>query len=196
MTSTNASVMPRTIDCQICTASGKLDFITFQCNHKCCKDCYSKISKCHLCRYEFKKCKVMKTTVTLAAFESIHIPFHFDAISREVDEALFERNCAIMLLVLTINNIDVTKCKLNDFTIDNDNIEVDDGLMNKIADSMGIIRKDADIDNVFAVNLVSEGNLTVEEIKNFMRLCCEVRLEKVKYKDDELLARILDKNLI
>ena len=188
-------------ECIICTMN-KSEFITFQCKHKCCKDCYTKINKCHMCRYVFKKCKIMKTTVTLKSLggtmlnNPITLPFHFDAISREVGDELFGRNSAIMLHELTLQGIDVTKCVLNDFTIDNDNIEIDEYFMNKIADDMGIIRNGVNIqmavDDEEAFAFADVCGIPEADIVNFMRICCEIRYIKVNYKDDELLTRIKD----
>jgi hypothetical protein len=38
--------------CDICTMFS-IDFITFDCKHSYCKECFSKIDKCHMCRALF-----------------------------------------------------------------------------------------------------------------------------------------------
>jgi hypothetical protein len=46
-------------ECVICTMSST-KFITFESNNLCCKECFSKIDKCHMCRAPIKRIKPMK----------------------------------------------------------------------------------------------------------------------------------------
>ena len=63
----------------MCTICSDI-FITFDCGHKCCKECYAKINKCHMCRAEFNIIKIMKVDVIFESksYGDIRFPFYFD----------------------------------------------------------------------------------------------------------------------
>jgi hypothetical protein len=86
------------------------EFITFECKHSCCKECFSKIDKCHMCRALFKKIRIMVVDV-IFPYEDEDDPdnnittesFYFDPFNSWVNEELM--NISRYILMHTIDNL-------------------------------------------------------------------------------------------
>ena len=137
--------MTSATECNICTMN-KSNFITFKCSHSCCDECYSKISKCHICRSRLDKIEVKKLYISI---HNILIPFYFCRDSFEVDyELQVERNAYIIHNILAAHNITgfMDKIKFSyDVAIDLSSIEKDIYLTNRLTDNLGRLKKDIDI---------------------------------------------------
>jgi hypothetical protein len=123
-------------ECEICTMSST-EFITFDCKHSCCKECFSKIDKCHMCRALFKKIRIMVVDVVFPyededdpdnniTFE----PFYFDPFNSWVNEELM--NMSRYILMHTIDNLWDYNYEM--IAVDNDSIRDCDELMELMAD--------------------------------------------------------------
>jgi hypothetical protein len=84
------------------------EFITFDCKHSCCKECFSKIDKCHMCRALFEKIRIMRVFVIFPyededdpdndiTFE----PFYFDPFNSRVNEELMNMSRFMMMHHIT-----------------------------------------------------------------------------------------------
>jgi hypothetical protein len=84
-------------ECVICTMSST-KFITFECMHSCCRECFSKIDKCHMCCAPIKRIEPMM--VCLAFPGDIITPFYFDACDDMINERLVNMSKKIMLRLI------------------------------------------------------------------------------------------------
>ena len=102
-------------ECEICTVSKSL-FLEFPCGHKCCKMCYMKIDKCHMCRAALPQ--VFKTEVKIC---NITVPFYFCRGDIDIDLYLAQyRNTYIIHNILAAHNLTgfMDDIKPEDITID------------------------------------------------------------------------------
>jgi hypothetical protein len=69
-------------ECEICTVNST-EFITSDCSHPCCKECYGKNDKCHVCRALFEKIRSMAITIRFIneGGGEDDVPFFFDLVS-------------------------------------------------------------------------------------------------------------------
>ena len=87
-------------ECDICTVV-KSVFIEFPCSHKCCKLCYMKIDKCHLCRAALPQ--VFQTELKIC---NITVPFYFCRGDINIDMYLSQyRNTYIIHNILAAHNL-------------------------------------------------------------------------------------------
>jgi hypothetical protein len=134
-------------ECDICTMSSS-EFITFDCKHSCCKEYFSKIDKCHMCRALFEKIRLMCVEVIFPyededdpdnniTFE----PFYFDPFNSWVNEELM--NMSRFMMMHSIPNLWDYNSKM--IAVDNDNIQECNELMELLADEKHKMRTDIDI---------------------------------------------------
>ena len=117
-------------ECNICTVV-KSFFLEFPCRHKCCKLCYMKIDKCHMCRAALPQ--VFKTEVKIC---NITVPFWFCRGDIDIDLYLSQyRNTYIIHNILAAHNLTgfMDDIKPEDITIDMNKIALDRWLSYKLA---------------------------------------------------------------
>ena len=117
-------------ECEICTVAKSL-FLEFPCGHKCCKMCYMKIDKCHMCRAALAQ--VFKTEVKIC---NITVPFYFCRGYIDIDLYLAQyMNTYIIHNILAAHNLTgfMDDIKPEDITVDMDKINLDKWLSYKLA---------------------------------------------------------------
>ena len=117
-------------ECEICTVAKSL-FLEFPCGHKCCKMCYMKIDKCHMCRAALPQ--VFKTEVKIC---NITVPFYFCRGDIDIDMYLSQyRKTYIIHNILAAHNLTgfMDDIKPEDITIDMNKITLDRLLSYKFA---------------------------------------------------------------
>ena len=110
-------------------------FLEFPCGHKCCKSCYMKIDKCHLCRAALPQ--VFKTDLKIC---NITVPFYFCRGDINIDMYLSQyRNTYIIHNILAAHNLAgfMDSIRPEEITIDMNKIELDMSLSYKAVGRVG-----------------------------------------------------------
>jgi hypothetical protein len=132
-------------ECEICTVAKSL-FLDFPCGHKCCKMCYMKIDKCHMCRAALPQ--IFKIELKIC---NITVPFYFCRGDADVDGVLqVRRNTYIIHNILAAHNLAgfMDDIKSKDITIDMNKIRLDALLSYKLATFCWNGKSVDDLDNV------------------------------------------------
>ena len=109
-------------DCDICYCSTD-KYITTPCKHKCCRNCYLKIDKCHMCRAPLPQ--VFKVDLQIYNYT---VPFYFCRGDINIDVYLNKyRNTYIIHKILAAHNLaGFMECiQPEDITINMNNIKID-----------------------------------------------------------------------
>jgi hypothetical protein len=132
-------------ECEICTMSST-EFITFDYKHSCCKECFNKIDKCHICRALFEKIRIMRAFIVFP-YENdpdmnlTFIPFYFDLFNSRVNEELI--NISRFLMMHQIDDMWDYNYEMID--VDSDSIRECKELMELLADEKHKMKMDIDI---------------------------------------------------
>jgi hypothetical protein len=133
-------------ECDICTISST-DFITFECKHSCCKECFSKIDKCHMCRAIFEKIRTMIAYVVFPVDNDDDdtgitiVPFYFHLFNSRVNEELMN-----MFRFLMMHHIpDQWNYNYEMIDVDVDSIKECEQLIELLADEKQKLKADIDI---------------------------------------------------
>jgi hypothetical protein len=134
-------------ECKICTVSST-EFITFDCKHSCCKECFNKIDKCHMCHALFEKIRIMCAFVVFPYEDEddpnnnlTFIPFYFDPFNSWMNEELM--NMSRFRMMHQIDDLWDYNYEMID--VDNDSIRECDELMELLADEKHKMKTDIDI---------------------------------------------------
>ena len=116
-------------ECDICTVVKSI-FLSFPCGHKCCRLCYGKIDKCHMCHAVLPQ--VFKIDLKIC---NITVPFYFCRGDISIDKHLSQfRNTYIIHNILAAHNLTgfMDDIRSEDITTDMNKIGLDMSLSYKL----------------------------------------------------------------
>jgi hypothetical protein len=166
-------------ECVICTVSST-EFIAFNCKHSCCKECFNKIDKCHMCRAPIIINNPMKVILVFPG--NIITAFYFDPCEYYNNERLTSMSNKFLRLVpnvwkyefesITIRGSAEYDDELMEFLIDNDNVL--DDYLNVVLDRYGYD----------AAQIVY--NLDFDKIVSIINLMNYIRYKLIRHDNDRV----------